>query len=108
MLTHLATVQDLAHLEQRVNVRFHALEAQLGQRIDAGDERLGERIDAMDRGLGQGIGLLDQSVVTRLEASHDAEYDRKLQNLESRLVIELGVLMTVLLGAASALQSLLR
>lgn len=107
MLTHLATMWDLPHLEQRVNARFDALEAQLGQRIDAGDEWLGERIDAMDRGLGQGIELLDQSVIKRLEASH-AEYDRNLQNLESRFVIELGVLMTVLLGAAGALQSLLR
>jgi DNA anti-recombination protein RmuC len=118
MLTHLATKQDLAHLEQRVNARFDSLEAQIGQRIDALDERLSQRIDALDQRLSQRIGTidqhlgqrieaLDQSVSARLAASH-TQYDLKLQNLESRLVIKLGALLTVLLSAASTLQVLLR
>ncbi len=96
MLTHLVTKQDLAHLEQRFSARFDALDERLGQRIDALDERLSQRIDA-----------LDGSVAASLAASQ-THYDLKLQNLESRLVIKLGALLTVLLSAASALQVLLR
>lgn len=151
MLTHLATKQDLTHLEQRVNARFDSLETLLVQRIDAGDERLSQRIDSLDHRLSQRISDLDQHLNQRIDAldqhlsqridgldqslnqrvgalDHNvnqridafdqsvaarlaanlAQYDLKLQNLESRLVIKLGALMTVLLGAASALPSLLR
>jgi exonuclease VII large subunit len=107
MLTHLATKQDLAHLEQRVNARVDSLETQLGQRIDALDQRLSPRIKTVDQHLDQRIEALDQSISARCAASH-TQYDLKLQDLESRLVIKLGALLTVLLSAASALQVLLR
>ena len=84
MSSTLATKQDLHHLGQLMNSRFDALEARFGA-IDSRFGAIGERFDALEERL-----------------------SLRMQNLESRLVIKLGTLMTLLFGVASAVLALIR
>ena len=81
MSSTLATKQDLHHLEQVMNSRFDALEARFEARFGV----IGGRFDALE----------ERSSLT-------------MQNLESRLVIKLGTLMTILFGVFTAVLALLR
>ena len=53
----------------------------------------------------QDLAHLEQQMVTRLEAL-ESRVSLMNQNLESRIVFKLGVLMVVLLGLAGTLQRL--
>jgi len=55
----------------------------------------------------QDLHHLEQLMETRFEAA-DSRLLLLLQNLESRIVIKLGALMTILFGVASAVLALLR
>ena len=57
--------------------------------------------------LGQDLQHFDRLNVTRLEAL-ESRVTLKLENAESRTVIKLGALMTLLFGVATAIQTLLR
>ena len=88
MSSTLATKQDLHQLEQLMTSRFDAV----AQRFEAVDQRF-EALDA------------------RFEARIEALEERSsltMQNMESRLVIKLGTLMTLLFGVASMVLALIR
>jgi hypothetical protein len=75
MTSHLATKQDLLQLGQRLDARFDAV----GTRFAAVDARF----DGVDSRF----------------VSLQERFDRKLQNLESRVVTKLGSLFVILFGA---------
>lgn len=77
MTSSLATRQDIALLDQR-------LTALIDQRVLALDERMVERFAAARR-----------------------ELDLKLDGLETRLLVKLGVLVTALVGVLATLQRIL-
>jgi len=91
METALATKQDLHRLEQLMNSRFEALDARFGA--------VAAQFDAIDARFG--------AIGERFEAFEE-RFSLRMQNLESRLVIKLGTLMTILFGVASAVLALLR
>jgi len=91
MSSNLATKQDLQQLEQQITGRFNAMEVRFSvvdARFDAVDARF-TTVDVRFKELEERISL-------------------KMENLESRIVIKLGALMTFLIGAASGVQALLR
>jgi hypothetical protein len=95
MSSTLATKQDLHHFEQLMNSRFEALEARFEARFGAIDARFGA-IDARFGAIGGRFDALEES------------FSLRMQNLESRLVIKLGTLMTILFGVFTAVLALLR
>jgi hypothetical protein len=92
MSSTLATRQDLHHLEQLMNSRFEALEARFDARFEARFGAVDSRFAAID-------GRFD---------ALEERFTLRMQNLESRLVIKLGTLMTLLFGVASAVLALIR
>jgi hypothetical protein len=84
MSSSLATKQDLQHLEQLMAARFETVES----RFDA--------IESRFTGVDGSISALESRVVLMME------------NLESRVVIKLGALMTILFGVVGAIVALLR
>lgn len=84
----LATKQDLQHLDQLMTTRMESLRNHMNARFEAVDARF-EGVDDRFSELESRLGLM-------------------MQGLESRIVIKLGALMTVLVGLVGALQMLLR
>lgn len=117
MTTHLATKADVAVIGQRfdaVDVRFGAVDRRFDAvyaRFDAIDARFASvdrRFDAVDARFAS-VEARIEALEIKMEqrfATVDRELTLKLENLESRLIIRLGALMVVIVGAASALTNL--
>ena len=86
-----------------------ALEADMTQRLATKQDMalLGERLNALDARLSQRIDDIDARMNAQF-ATAGAQLDPKLQNLESRIVVRLGGLMTFLFTIAGAALGLLR
>ncbi|MEO6081283.1 MAG: hypothetical protein ABIQ86_16155 [Steroidobacteraceae bacterium] len=88
MTTNLATKQDLLLIKQ--------------------DMLLGKQdLQAVIQGVRQELQHVEQQMTTRFDAL-DIRVSLMLQNLESRIVVKLGALMTVLFGLAGAVLALVR
>ena len=123
MTTSLATKQDLQHFDQLMATRVEALESRMVTRfsaVDARFEAVDARFDAVDARF-DAMDVRFEAINSRFGAVNDrfgAVDDRfselesriglMIQNLESRLIIKLGALMAVLIGAAGTITALLR
>ncbi len=91
MSSSLATNQDVQHLAQLMAARFETVES----RFAAMESRL-TAMESRFTGVDGSISALESRMILMME------------NLESRVVIKLGALMTILFGVAGAILALLR
>jgi uncharacterized membrane protein YheB (UPF0754 family) len=121
MSSNLATKQDVQHLAQLMATRFEAFEGQMAARFEAYEGKTAARLEASEgktttrlEAVEARLVAMEDKTVIRFRAVDDrfSELESRIglmmRSLESRMVIKLGALMTVLIGATGGVLALLR